>query len=177
MTTEYPSEPVGDFPAPPRTISDGDSREIRLRQFEAIEPLVGMYREFSAEDRAQGIPPTGEQAIIEWLEVVTDERGLNVVAWDDNRPVGHAMLVADADESYELAIFVLQAYQGAGIGTELLRTTLGAAQRQGIEYIWLSVERWNRAAIALYKKIGFEHVESPHFDMKMALRLDTKPDD
>jgi ribosomal protein S18 acetylase RimI-like enzyme len=177
MTTEYPTEPVGGFPVPPRTISDRESRQIHLRRLEDTEALVSMYCEFSTEDRAQGIPPTEEPQIRDWLDIVTEDRSLNVVAWDGDCAVGHAMLVADDDGSYELAIFVLQAYQGAGIGTELLRTTLGAAQQQGIEFIWLSVERWNRAAIALYKKIGFETVENPNFDMKMTLRLETEAED
>jgi ribosomal protein S18 acetylase RimI-like enzyme len=171
MTPEYPDDTVGGFPPPPREFVDREERAIECRQFDELEPLVGMYLDFDTEDRAQGIPPTGEESIREWLDIVTAEEALNVVARHGNRPIGHAMLVAGEDDSHELAIFVLQAYQGAGIGTELLETTLGAAQQAGLDRIWLSVERWNRAAIALYKKIGFERVESPNFEMKMALRL------
>jgi ribosomal protein S18 acetylase RimI-like enzyme len=171
MTPEYPDDTVGGFPPPPREFVDREGRTIACRQLQEHEPLVEMYLDFSTEDRAQGIPPTGEESIREWLDIVTAEEALNVVARYDDRPIGHAMLVDGEDGSHELAIFVLQAYQGAGIGTELLETTLGAAQQEGLDRIWLSVERWNRAAIALYKKIGFERVESPNFEMKMALRL------
>ena len=170
MTPEYPDDPVGGFPPPPREFVDGDGRSIRCRQLRAVEALVEMYLDFDTADRAQGIPPTGEESIREWLDIVTAREALNVVARHDH-PVGHAMLVDGEDGSHELAIFVLQAYQGAGIGTELLETTLGAAQQQGLDRVWLSVERWNRAAIALYRKTGFERVESPNFEMKMALRL------
>jgi ribosomal protein S18 acetylase RimI-like enzyme len=175
MTSEYPDDPVGGFPPPPREVVDGEERTVECRQLRAIEPLVEMYLDFDTGDRAQGIPPTDEESIREWLDVVTAEEALNVVARHDDRPVGHAMLVDGEDNSHELAIFVLQAYQGAGIGTELLETTLGAAQQEGLDRVWLSVERWNRAAIALYEKIGFERVESPNFEMKMALRLADRP--
>ncbi len=96
--------------------------------------------------------------------------------------VGHAVLVPDTDEpgsitdpadyEWELAIFVLQDYQGAGIGTELLAHLLGEASARGIDHVWLTVERWNGAAIRLYEQIGFETVGSESFDLEMSIRLD-----
>jgi len=83
------------------------------------------------------------------------------------------MLVGDGNGAYELAIFVLQEYQAAQIGTELVRTGLGLAQRSGIDRVWLSVERWNRPAIALYEKIGFETTGNASFEIEMGLRLET----
>jgi ribosomal protein S18 acetylase RimI-like enzyme len=160
-----------DFPAPPRDVVDSEGRTVTCRRLDSIEPLVEMYVAFDTADRAQGIPPTEEPAIREWLDTVTDDESLHVVAWDDGRAIGHAMLVDGGDAGHELAIFVTQAYQGAGVGTELLETTLGAAQQAGLDHIWLSVERWNRPAIALYRKVGFEHTDSPSFEMKMDLSL------
>jgi GNAT superfamily N-acetyltransferase len=72
---------------------------------------------------------------------------------------------------YELAIFVLQSYQRAGIGTKLLTALLGYAQSAGIERVWLSVERWNHAAVELYRDVGFETVGSGSFELEMAIRL------
>lgn len=172
MSVEYPDEPVDGFPSPPRTVTDDENRAIELRRVEDYtDELVEMYLAFSPEDRAQGIPPTNEEAIRDWIEAVTVEDCLNVVAFHDGDPVGHVMLVEDTDGSYELAIFVLQPYQGAGIGTELVRTVLGAAQEEDIDRVWLSVERWNTAAVALYQKIGFETSGSERFEKMMALRL------
>lgn len=171
--SEYPNEPVSDLPTPPREFTDDEGRRIELRQAsDDIEALVEMYLDFDPGDRAQGIPPTKEEDIREWLAVVTSDEGLNVVAWHGNSAVGHVMLVADQEDGYELAIFVLQAYQGASIGTELLRTALGGAAESGVERVWLSVERWNRPAISLYQKIGFETSGDDHFEKMMKLRLD-----
>jgi RimJ/RimL family protein N-acetyltransferase len=173
MTVQFPDESVGGFPAPPRTVTDGEGREITLRQadHEAGEALTEMYLDFDPEDRAQGIPPGDEAGIREWLDVVMDEGALNVIAEHDGSPVGHVMLVPDRHDAYELAIFVLQAYQGAHIGTELVRTALGLAQREGIDCVWLTVERWNRPAIGLYEKIGFERTGDDSFELEMSLRL------
>lgn len=173
MSLPYPDEPIDeDFPRPPHQFTDKEGHSIEIeRATENVESLVEMYETFASEDRAQGIPPSGEERIREWLDVVMKDRALNVVAWHDQKAVGHAMLVADKDESYELAIFVQQEYQKAGIGTALMKTVLGAAQERGIERIWLSVERWNRAAIALYEKVGFERVDNTSFEIEMTIRL------
>ena len=80
-------------------------------------------------------------------------------------------LVPDNEGDYELAIFVLGDYQGAGIGTTLLETLLGHAQSAGIERVWLTVERWNDAAIRVYRKVGFETASSERFEMEMAILL------
>ena len=171
--TEYPDETVGGFPTPPRMVTDAEGRTIDIRKADdSIEELVGMYLEFHAEDRAQGIPPTNEEDIRQWLSIVASDEELNVIAYHDRDPVGHVMLVSDEEGAYELAIFVLQEYQAAHIGTELLRTALGGAAEEGVERVWLSVERWNRPAVSLYKKIGFQETGDDHFEKMMKLRLD-----
>jgi len=173
MTDRYPEETAEESPRPPATVSDREGREIRIRVAEAddVEPLVEMYRDFDPEDRAQGIPPVREDPIRDWLDNLLDPDCLNLVALHEGDPVGHATLVPDVDDSYELAIFVLHTYQGVGIGTELLERLLGYAQEEGIERVWLSVERWNDPAIALYKKVGFEMSSSESFELEMGIRL------
>ena len=187
----YPDEVSGPFPSPPRSFTDTEGREIRLRAYgerddpagagvrgrgtgedarnREFEALVEMYADFDPADRAQGIPPVGEERIRSWLDVLLD--GHNVVAWDGDRAVGHATLVPDED-AYELAIFVHQDYQGAGIGTRLIRTLLGHGRDRGVEKVWLTVERWNNAAVALYRKVGFETCDAESFELEMAIRLD-----
>jgi len=66
---------------------------------------------------------------------------------------------------------VLQAYQGAGIGTALVETLLGHGQAEGIDHVWLTVERWNDPAISLYEKVGFEISSAESFEIEMAIRL------
>lgn len=169
MTRNYPDEAVGGFPRPPRETTDDEGRSIVVGHATELDALVELYVDFDPADRAQGIPPVGEDAIREWLERITGTDTVNMTARHDGRVVGHAMLVGE--DEHELAIFVLQAYQNAGIGTELLRTTLGAAAADGIERVWLAVERWNDPAIALYRKVGFETTNTESFEIEMSIRL------
>lgn len=173
MTPEFPDEPVDGFPTPPREFTDAEDRDIVTKRVDegAIDALQEMYLDFNPEDRAQGVPPVREDAIREWLENVVADDCLNVVAYHGDDAVGHAMLVPDTTGAFELAIFVLREYQGALIGTELVRSLLGWGQQKDITRVWLSVERWNDPAVRLYEKVGFETTDSANFEMEMAIRL------
>lgn len=172
MNREYPTEIAGPYAPPPRSFTDAEGREIEVQRCGGdVEALVEMYRSFDPEDRAQGIPPTGESAIREWLDSVLEGDCINVVARHDGGVVGHAMLVPDRHGASELAIFVLREYQHAGIGTALIETLLGAGRREGVDRIWLTVERWNSPAIALYRKVGFEPSDPGGFELEMAAKL------
>jgi ribosomal protein S18 acetylase RimI-like enzyme len=172
----YPDEVAGEFPAPPASFADREDRTIEIAAFddhtgEAFDALAAMYADFDPSDRAQGVPPVGEDRVRDWLNTLLEQDGFNVVAWDGDRVAGHATLVPDDEATYELAIFVHQDYQGAGIGTHLIEALLGHAQASGAEYVWLTVERWNRPAVALYEKVGFETASAESFEMEMAIRL------
>ncbi|MFB6192198.1 MAG: N-acetyltransferase family protein [Haloarculaceae archaeon] len=137
----------------------------------ALEALVAMYLAFDPDDRAQGIPPTGEDAIRDWLDSITGEGSINVVAWHDGDAVGHATLVPDGRGAYELAIFVLSDYQEAGIGTALIEALLGLGRERGVDRVWLTVERWNEPAKQLYRKVGFRSTGRDSFEVEMSARL------
>jgi ribosomal protein S18 acetylase RimI-like enzyme len=175
MIREYPDEPAGPFPEPPESFVDAEGREVVIERADEAdrESLVEMYRSFDPADRAQGIPPVGEPAIREWLDAVLGEECVNAAARHGERAVGHATLVPENGDESELAIFVLNDYQGAGIGTVLLRTLLGAGASEGIDRVWLTVEHWNEPAISLYRSTGFETTGSEGFELEMSIRLAT----
>ena len=56
----------------------------------------------------------------------------------------------------EIAISVRKDYWGKGIGTGLMNLLLDFAKKSGAEVLELEVRSDNEAAIALYKKFGFE---------------------
>jgi GNAT superfamily N-acetyltransferase len=176
MSDEYPADPAGPFPDPPTTVEDREGRSVTIRRYDEAsdrDALAAMYEAFDPADRAQGIPPTGEARIADWLDAITGPETVNVVATHDDAVVGHATLVPDEPEgTAELAIFVLQDYQGAGIGTHLIETLLGAGRAAGVERVWLSVERWNEPAISLYETVGFVPSNTESFEHEMAIRLD-----
>jgi len=175
----YPDAVADEFPVPPTEFTDREERTVEIRPYEGTgegyESLVQMYDAFDPADRAQGIPPGGEKRIREWLDAILADDCLNVIAWCGDDVAGHATLVPDGD-AYELAIFVHQEYQRAGIGTHLIRGLLGHGQSEGVRKVWLTVERWNRAAVSLYKKIGFETSDAESFELEMGLRLNPDAD-
>jgi GNAT superfamily N-acetyltransferase len=168
---EFPDDTAGPFPEPPIRFTDREGREIAIERYDDdLERLVAMYASFDPDDRAQGLPPTQEDDIREWLDLLVGE-GTNLLAFHGERVVGHATLVPDGEGANELAIFVLQAYQNATIGSRLIATLLGAGANDGVERVWLSVERWNKPARRLYEKVGFERCSGASFELEMALRL------
>jgi len=173
----YPDEAVEGLPTPPRTVEDAEGREIEVRADDGSESdreaLRAMYEAFDPADRAQGIPPSRPSQLEDWLDRILEEGCYNVFALDGDDVVGHVTLVPEngTESPYELAIFVLQSHQGAGIGTALIETALGYGAEQGITKVWLTVERWNRAAVGLYEKIGFETTDAESFELEMAIRL------
>jgi len=179
MTRErrYPEDPVDGFPPPPDSFRDAAGRAIDIRAHgdgpieDEREALVAMYTNFDSADRAQGLPPTREPAVRDWLDTLLAGESVNTLAWHDEFVAGHATLVPDEEAAYELAIFVHHQYQGAGIGSRLIRTLLGEGERRGVERVWLTVERWNAPAVNLYEDVGFETTKAESFELEMALRL------
>ena len=141
--------------APPVTFVDGDGREVTVRPHDPddFEGLVEMYATFDPTQRAQGTPPLGTEEIRQWLTDILG--GVNLIAVSDGRPVGHISFVPDGTGRHELAIFVHQEFQHAGIGTELMAAGLGHAKQSGVGYVWLSVESWERDIQRFYSRAGF----------------------
>ena len=171
----YPDVVSGPFETPPVEFVDRADRAIEITPYDGseaeFEALVEMYTEFDPSDRAQGIPPGKESRVRTWLEGILADDCLNVIAWDGETVAGHSTLVPDGDDDYELAIFVLQDYQQAGIGTHLIESLLGYGHEHGISKVWLTVERWNHPAVSLYEKVGFETTGAESFELEMAIRM------
>lgn len=173
MTDGSSSHQPTSFSTPPHTYEDDEGRVIEIREYdENRDALIHFYEQFDSDDRAQGIPPVTKTRIESWLDSILTE-SIDVVAVHENQIIGHATLVPDPEGTgQELAIFVAKAYQGAGIGTQLVRTLVGMSATRDIDRIWLSVERWNAPAIRVYEKAGFERSGGESLEIKMELPLD-----
>jgi ribosomal protein S18 acetylase RimI-like enzyme len=160
---------TGSRPVP--TVEDDRGREVQFLPYQErdFDALVRLYRVFDPNQRSQGVPPVGEQDIREWLGQVLD--GPSVLAWDGGQVVGHVLFLPDDEGEHELAIFVHQEYQRAGIGSALLETGLEYARGQGVTTVWVSVARGNRAAQRLCRGAGFRFDEPSGLTFRMSRRL------
>lgn len=174
MTTphrSYTTTAADGPPHLPRGFTDAADRDILLDTYEDDDfgALVGMYERFDPADRALGLPPLGESQIRSWLDGVL--RGVSILAWHGDEPIGHAMFVPDGTDGHELAVFVRGAYHDAGIGSELVQTGLAYLRATGGQTVWLAVDRWNDPALHLYRKVGFTVDESFHSEVEMSYDL------
>jgi ribosomal-protein-alanine N-acetyltransferase len=80
------------------------------------------------------------------------------------RPGGRGLPIAFAlsrlilDEAEILTVAVLPRARGAGLGRMLLRTHLERLAALGARAIFLEVAEDNRAAVRLYRSLGFEEI-------------------
>lgn len=155
----------------PVEFEDTSGRRIRIEALDdpTREPLVQMYLDLDGRCRAMGIPPATESDLRTWLAGLED--GRNLVARAEERVVGHAVLLSDGEGSHELAIFVHQEFQNAGIGTELTRALLGDGRADDIDRVWLTVACSNAAAKRLFRSLGFSVVERSRRQLQMERKL------
>lgn len=74
------------------------------------------------------------------------------------RPVGYAVMMLVLDEAHLLDISVDRGAQRTGNGMALLDHLRSEARRNGAAQFFLEVRPSNEAALALYRKAGFEHI-------------------
>lgn len=80
------------------------------------------------------------------------------VAEAANEIIGYAVLMPSLDDTDLLDISIAAAHQRKGLGVWLLGEMLLLARSLKFERVILEVRRSNLAAIALYRKIGFNEI-------------------
>lgn len=69
-------------------------------------------------------------------------------------------------------IYILNHYQGHGLGSQLLNFALEIAKTEDIDYVWLGVWEKNESAIGFYEKAGFNPIDSHAFYMGVERQID-----
>jgi ribosomal protein S18 acetylase RimI-like enzyme len=78
----------------------------------------------------------------------------NVIGWIDVSVSANPRMAHRGS----LAMGLLSAYRGKGIGGKLMQHALDHSKKVGLEKVELSVYTTNHAAIHLYKKFGFQNI-------------------
>lgn len=98
---------------------------------------------------AQGVPQD--------LVAKSIENSLNFGVFDQTQQIGYANVVTDFTHfAYVQNVFVLEAYQGNGIGRWLMECIVASLQSQGIRRIILVT----KDAQLFYQKCGFESLSN-----------------
>jgi putative acetyltransferase len=90
-----------------------------------------------------------------------DNSGLFLAALDDDRLIGiGAIRKLDGNTAELKRIWLLDGYQGQGIGFQLVTLLFNFASDHGYQYIRLQTSPQQKRAIAFYKKLGFLEIPS-----------------
>jgi ribosomal protein S18 acetylase RimI-like enzyme len=111
---------------------------------------------------------------LEWFGAFRDHRHAIELAYRRQREGENWMLIADVrdfpvgqlwvdltvdkDAAHLWAFRVMPPFKGLGIGRTLLACAQRLAARAGIAYLNVGVELWNKDALRLYERFGFEQV-------------------
>lgn len=85
-----------------------------------------------------------------------------LVAFEGEQLIGYAGLASPAG-SFQAdinTIAVNEQARGRGLGSSLMQQLIEIARRSGAEQMFLDVRADNEVAIGLYKKFGFEHIDT-----------------
>ncbi len=89
---------------------------------------------------------------------LTNDTAYFLTAVYEGKAIGYIGLHTILDEGYIANIAVLPQYRRNGIGEMLLREIINYSNKKNLCFITLEVRKSNVAAIALYRKFGFETV-------------------
>ncbi len=121
-----------------------------------LEPSLDLFEEVAAEGRwlANEPPVDRREVAARWRDLIRTGEGTILLADDGGPPAGLAAMVGFA--SPELGMLVRAGLRGRGIGDALVRACVAWAEGRGAREVVLHVFPHNDAAIALYRKHGFE---------------------
>lgn len=112
--------------------------------------------------------PYDYERLLPWFEdIVAKENVWFLVAYDNNNPIGYALLILKKGldnpfqkDDYRAMLIdqmsVNEDYQSKGIGTKLMEAALAFSKEQEVSKVQLTVWQDNKKAIEFYQKLGFQ---------------------
>ena len=160
-------------------LKDGRTATLRSPRVEDATDMLAYLRESTAQtrflvrepDEAASMTIAQEESFIR--NQLAAERNLMLLCVVDGRLAGicHLMPVGGLRRMRHrctLAIALLRAYWGLGLGRAMMRAMLDEAKKFGYEQAELEVVTTNERAVGLYKSFGFEVCGTLPRNMKYA---------
>ena len=115
---------------------------------------------FTAAYEGYLMPFQIEEKALEWMQEKFDfDLDASRIAYRDGEPVGLANLAVRERDAWIGGVGVVASARRGGVGEALMRAVHEEARARGVERVWLEVIVENTGALALYEKLGYEHVQ------------------
>lgn len=89
-------------------------------------------------------------------EILENQFSYNFVLEDDQRVIGYVGIWIMYEQSQITTIGIDEAYQGQGLGKDLMQEMIDFALKKGCTNMSLEVRISNQIAISLYQSLGFK---------------------
>jgi RimJ/RimL family protein N-acetyltransferase len=132
---------------------------VRTATTDDVAAMIGLHEEVAAEGTwiATESPVDRERFARLLVESIESHEQLRLVAVDGEPVVGHLGLNPNGSGVMYLGMVIGADYRGRGVGTAMMLAAIEWARAQnGVHKIELEVWPHNAAAIALYRKVGFQ---------------------
>ena len=132
---------------------------VRTATTDDVAAMIGLHEEVAAEGTwiATESPVDRDRLARLLVESIESDEQLRLVAVDGERVVGHLGLNPSGSGVMYLGMTLAADYRGQGVGTAMMLAAIEWARAQnGVHKIELEVWPHNAAAIALYRKVGFQ---------------------
>ena len=94
---------------------------------------------------------------------------ITIIGTVDSKPVAYGHIDID-NEIYWVGVCILEAYQGRGYGTKIIKYLLDAFKRlRPDKMLYLTVDKDNTGACILYQNVGFKVIEETDLYYRMNL--------
>jgi putative acetyltransferase len=138
-------------------LKDNMEVTLRLLKLDDRDRLLHLFSTMSEKSLEWGMPPYTKETIDRWMNNI--ERLIPLAAVYQDQIVGFASIFKHVHPRErgvaDLGIYLHQDFHGVGLGTMMCEMILSIAEEQRLHRIGLHVVEDNRAAVNLYKKLGF----------------------
>ncbi len=121
-------------------------------------PSRDVGRFVDARLRVSGDDTALKPGLTEIINAIKPEAGLFIFEEPGFGPTAVTIAVQDNDLVGILQLGVAEERRGQGLGTGILHASLRWAKLKGARHAWVQVEADNTAALALYRRAGFQDV-------------------